>query len=58
MKTASPLKNIEVKPQRDIPSWAYFLLILFAVWSIIGLETGQWNTYSLLDDSGWISHQE
>jgi hypothetical protein len=55
--STSPPTNIEVKPQRDLPSWVYFLLFLFAVWSIIGLETGYWNTYSLLDDSGWISHQ-
>jgi hypothetical protein len=25
---------------------------------MIGIETGYWNTYSLLDDLGWISHRE
>lgn len=56
MKTASPLKNIGVKPERDLPSWAYCLLFLFGVWALIGLETGEWNTYRVLDDLGWIEH--
>jgi hypothetical protein len=54
--SASPQTNIEVKPQRDLPSWVYFLLFLFGVWNIIGLGTGYWNPYRLLDDYGWIEH--
>ena len=25
---------------------------------MIGLETGQWNTYRLIDDHGWIEHDQ
>jgi len=53
---ASPQTNTEVKPQRDLPSWVYFLLVLVGVWGIIGAETGYWNLYRLLDDYGWIEH--
>lgn len=37
-------------------SWWWVLVLLACIWCLIGLETGQWNTYSLLDDSGWIEH--
>ena len=42
--------------RHDLPSWAYFLLLVFSAWSLSGLMTGQWNIHRLLDNSGWIKH--
>ena len=43
---------------KDKFSWWWVLVLLACTWCLIGLENGQWNTYSFLDESGWISHQE
>lgn len=52
------MKGKEPKVNDDKFSWWWVLVLLACIWCLIGLETGQWNTYRLIDDYGWIEHDQ
>jgi hypothetical protein len=47
----------DTRHERDLPAWAYLLIVLAGIWIIVSLETSDWNTYRVMDNSGWIEHE-
>ena len=47
----------EKATKREFPAWGYFLLCIIAFWAAFSLQFGEWNTYKLIDDAGWIEDE-
>jgi hypothetical protein len=45
------------KREFELSGWTYLLIMLVGIWSIVSLETEDWNTYRVLDTRGWIEHE-
>jgi hypothetical protein len=55
--SALPKKSaVDTRHERDLPAWAYLLILLAGIWAIVSLETSDWNTHRVLDGTGWIEH--
>jgi hypothetical protein len=53
-RPASPERVVKQEPRDH--QWFYLLAALGGVWLIVWALTGEWNTYRVLDDYGWIEH--
>ena len=47
----------DTRHERDLPAWAYLLIVLAGIWALVSLETSDWNTYRVIDNLGWIEHE-
>lgn len=54
--SASTERDAVKQEPRDLPAWAYLLIMLAGIGTIVSLATSDWNTYRILDGYGWVEH--